>query len=102
MEEKYNDRFILRGELSTHIEGLIQAWALLHTREEITDWSEGRDPIASLENLLKKQGILTAEESETIQQQEAEDIQAAVTFAEESPYPGPEELYKDVYSYEIS
>ncbi len=72
------------------------------TREEIADWSEGRDPIVSLENHLKKQGILTAEESEAIQQQVAEDIQAAVAFAEESPYPGPEELYKDVYSYETS
>ncbi len=72
------------------------------TREEIADWSEGRDPIVSLENHLKKQGILTAEESEAIQKQVAEDIQAAVAFAEESPYPGPEELYKDVYSYEIT
>ncbi len=72
------------------------------TREEISNWSEGRDPIVTLENHLKKQGILTAEESETIQQQVAADIQEAVTFAEESLYPGPEELYKDVYSYEIS
>ena len=40
LEQKYNDRFILRGELSAHIEKLIQDWALLHTREEITDWGQ--------------------------------------------------------------
>jgi crotonobetainyl-CoA:carnitine CoA-transferase CaiB-like acyl-CoA transferase len=38
--EKFNDRFILRGELSEHIEGLIQAWALTHTRQEITEWAK--------------------------------------------------------------
>ena len=40
--EKFNDRFILRGELSEHIEGLIQAWALTHTRQEITEWGQSR------------------------------------------------------------
>ena len=42
MEEKYNDRFVLRGEHSQHIEELIQDWALLHTRQEITDWGQAR------------------------------------------------------------
>ena len=32
MEERYNDRFILRGDLSQHIEDLIQEWTLLHSR----------------------------------------------------------------------
>ena len=40
--EKFNERFILRGELSEHIEGLIQAWALTHTRQEITEWGQSR------------------------------------------------------------
>jgi pyruvate dehydrogenase E1 component alpha subunit len=72
------------------------------TRDEIAEWSESRDPIASFENYLTKQEILTAHESEAIQKQAAEEIQEAVTFADESPYPGPEELYRDVYSYEIT
>ena len=41
-QETFNDRFILRGELSEHIEGLIQTWALTHTRREITEWGQGR------------------------------------------------------------
>ena len=40
MSEKYNDRFILRGEHSGHIENLIQKWAMLHTRDEITEWGQ--------------------------------------------------------------
>ncbi len=40
MDERYNDRFILRGDLSPHIEGLIQEWTLLHSRQEITDWGQ--------------------------------------------------------------
>ena len=40
MDEQYNDRFILRGDLSQHIEPLIQEWALLHSRQEISDWGQ--------------------------------------------------------------
>ena len=72
------------------------------TREQIAEWSDSRDPLASFEKYLTKQEILTADESEAIQKQAAEEIQEAVTFADESPYPGPEELYRDVYSYEIT
>ena len=42
MDEKYGDRFILRGDLSQHIEELIQKWALLHTRKDISDWGQTR------------------------------------------------------------
>ena len=72
------------------------------TREDIAEWSDSRDPLASFEKYLTKQGILTADVSETIQKEAAEEIQEAVAFADESPYPGPEELYRDVYSYEIT
>ena len=37
MDERYGDRFILRGEHSAHIEELIEAWTLTHTRQEITE-----------------------------------------------------------------
>ena len=37
VDEKYDDHFILRGEHSGHIEKIIQSWAMLHTRQEITD-----------------------------------------------------------------
>ena len=57
MEEKYNDRFILRGEHSGHIEEVIQNWALGHTRQEITDWGQDRHhpwgPAATPEELIE-------------------------------------------------
>ena len=56
MDERYNDRFILRGEHSGHIEHLIEAWALGHTREEIAEWGQSRHhpwgPVATPEELL--------------------------------------------------
>ena len=40
MDEKYGDRFILRGEHGEHIEELVEAWTLTHTRQEITEWGQ--------------------------------------------------------------
>ena len=42
MDEKYDDRIVLRGEHSDHIEALIGAWAMQHTRQEITEWGQSR------------------------------------------------------------
>lgn len=72
------------------------------TREEIAEWSDSRDPIVAFERYLRQQQILSEGRSKEIQQQVAEEIKEAVSFATESPYPGPEELYKDVYSYDIN
>ena len=72
MGEKYNDHFILRGEHSGHIEGLIQQWAMLHTRQEITEfgqsnhhpWGPAATPDEILENeQLWSRGYLTTIES---------------------------------------
>ncbi|MFQ6026668.1 MAG: CaiB/BaiF CoA transferase family protein [Dehalococcoidia bacterium] len=61
MDEKFNDRFILRGDLSGHIEQLVQDWALLHTRQEITDWGQSHHhpwgPVAIPEELLKNEQL---------------------------------------------
>jgi len=57
LEAKYNDRFILRGDASSHIEELIQNWALGHTRQEITDWGQSRHhpwgPVATAGEVLE-------------------------------------------------
>lgn len=70
------------------------------SREEIAEWSEQRDPIQRFARYLKDEGMLTDEQDAAVQQQVAADIQAAVQFAEQSPFPSDDELYKDVYSYE--
>ena len=57
MDERYNDRIVRRGERSGHIEGLIQKWALGHTRQEITEWGQARHhpfgPAAEPEEVLE-------------------------------------------------
>ncbi|MCH8988854.1 MAG: CoA transferase [Chloroflexi bacterium] len=61
MDERYSDRFILRGELSSHIEGLIEAWTLTHTRQEITDWGQANHhpwgPVATAGELLDNEQL---------------------------------------------
>ena len=56
MDEGYSDRLVLRGEDSAHIEELIESWALLHTRREITEWGQARHhpwgPVAIAEELV--------------------------------------------------
>jgi pyruvate dehydrogenase E1 component alpha subunit len=72
------------------------------SREEITEWADRRDPLKRLATYMRAEGVLTEAQDQAIQQQVAEDIQAAVNFAENSPYPEPDELYKDVYSYMLA
>ena len=61
MDGKYNDRFILRGEHSSHIEELIEAWTLTHTREEITEWGQANHhpwgPVATASELLDNEQL---------------------------------------------
>ena len=72
------------------------------TREEIAEWAERRDPIKRLATFMKEASMLTDEQEQAIQKRVAAEIQEAVRFAEDSPYPAPDELYKDVYSYVVS
>ena len=71
------------------------------TREEIAEWADKRDPIRAAK-FMQEAGLLSEAQDQAIQQRVAADIQEAVRFAEQSPYPTPDELYKDVYSYVVS
>ena len=75
---------------------------MYRSREEIADWVDKRDPIKRLATHMQEAGILTDAEDQEIQQRVAADIQEAVRFAESSPYPTPDELHKDIYSYEYA
>lgn len=66
---------------------------------EIEQW-RAKDPIARMRTQLMQRGILTdAIERKVTAEVEAE-IDDAIKYAEESPFPAPEELYKDVYAPE--
>jgi pyruvate dehydrogenase E1 component alpha subunit len=65
--------------------------------DEVEEWKR-RDPITLLEGRLAEQGILSETEAKVVHEQVLADIDAAVEFAETSPYPEPEAVLEDVYA----
>jgi pyruvate dehydrogenase E1 component alpha subunit len=66
------------------------------SEEEVQLWRE-RDPIPAFAALLERERMLTAEQRDQIDREAAEQVEAAVAFAESSPFPEPRALYEDVY-----
>ncbi len=67
------------------------------TKEEMKEWKE-KDSIARLRKEIIKSGIATAAELDDIEGEVKTEIEAAVEFAKESPYPDPSEVTTDVYA----
>ncbi len=66
---------------------------------EIERW-RAKDPIARMRTQLMQRGILTDALVRKIAAEVEAEIDDAIKYAEESPFPAPEELYKDVYAPE--
>ncbi len=66
------------------------------SEQEKKIWRE-RDPIPNFASWLIEQGHATDEDLKKIQEEEKEVVNEAVSFAEESPNPDPDELWTDVY-----
>jgi len=64
--------------------------------EEVHQWQES-DPIGIFRSSILKEEIAKEEELNRLDDQALEEIQEAVEFAESSPEPSPEELFKDIY-----
>jgi pyruvate dehydrogenase E1 component alpha subunit len=69
------------------------------TKEEVAHWRE-RDPIPQFGARLEREGMLDEAGRERIEQEAQQQVERAVAFAEESPFPAPESLYEDVYVLE--
>lgn len=67
------------------------------SKEEVAAWKE-RDPIKVIADFLTANDYLTREELAAMDKQAASEIEAAVAFAKESPYPGQETILEDVYA----
>jgi TPP-dependent pyruvate/acetoin dehydrogenase alpha subunit len=61
------------------------------TPEEVTSWRESRDPITRCAGRLTELGVLTDSELEVLDKEAVETVDAAVRYAEESPWPEPME-----------
>jgi pyruvate dehydrogenase E1 component alpha subunit len=66
------------------------------TKDEVAQ-ARKRDPLTILEDRLRAAGALTDAQVEDISQTAHRMVVDAVRFAEESPPPSPDELYRDVY-----
>ncbi len=66
------------------------------TKEEVAHWRE-RDPLLVFGALLEGEGILDSQEREELDRAAIAQVDAAVEFADASPFPAPESLYEDVY-----
>ena len=65
--------------------------------DEVEDWKQ-RDPILIHKKLLLEQDIATQEEIDQMEDEVKEQIQGAITFARESPYPEPSDLFEDMFA----
>jgi pyruvate dehydrogenase E1 component alpha subunit len=66
------------------------------TKEEVAQWRE-RDPLPGFGGLLESEGVIDAAQLAEIDAQALARVDAAVEFAETSPFPPAESLYDDVY-----
>lgn len=66
-------------------------------KEEVKKWITERDPIRKFKEFLLQSKICSEKDLEAIDGEVADEIIDAIRFAEESPFPAPEETLEDVY-----
>jgi TPP-dependent pyruvate/acetoin dehydrogenase alpha subunit len=67
---------------------------------EVEYW-KSKDPIVFMENYLRKQNLWSDDFKKGILDEFQVELDAAIEFAEKSPYPEPEEALDHVYSFSI-
>ncbi len=77
-----------------HFEGDTQTYK---PEEEIEDWKK-KDPIPAFRKRLVEMELLSEQDADKIDQEINEEIEEAVRFAQESPFPDPEEALEDVFA----
>lgn len=70
--------------------------ATYRTKEEVEEY-KAKDPIEHTLDILKKNKWITDAQIEATEAKTKALVEDCIKFAEESPYPDPSELYKDVY-----
>jgi pyruvate dehydrogenase E1 component alpha subunit len=67
-------------------------------KKVVKKWITERDPIKNYREFLLQSQICSKKDLETIDREAEEEIIDAIRFAEESPFPEPEETLNDVYA----
>ena len=68
--------------------------------DEVEEWKR-RDPIDIHKKRLLEQNIATQEEIDQVENEVKQQIEDAITFARESPYPEPSDLFEDMFANKI-
>jgi pyruvate dehydrogenase E1 component alpha subunit len=68
--------------------------------DEVEEWKQ-RDPLDIHRARLIEQNIATAEELDALEEHVKGEIEEAVAFARESPYPDPSEVWEDMFAVPI-
>ncbi|HEV7918177.1 MAG TPA: pyruvate dehydrogenase (acetyl-transferring) E1 component subunit alpha [Solirubrobacterales bacterium] len=66
------------------------------SKEEVEQWRQ-RDPIMQFANRMIQNGVISGQEAEQLDQQALAEVDAAVQYADDSPFPELDSLYDDVY-----
>ena len=82
---------------SGHSEGESAFVSAYRTEEEIERW-KARDPITSLRDRILAEEAATVADLDAIDEQERLSVEAAVRFAEASPYPAAEEAFQHLFA----
>jgi pyruvate dehydrogenase E1 component alpha subunit len=68
------------------------------SKTEEQHWKSERDPIKLISDWLKREGLIEAEVFDRIHSEVESEMETAVKFALDAPYPKPEEVEQDVYA----
>jgi acetoin:2,6-dichlorophenolindophenol oxidoreductase subunit alpha len=86
-----NKTYRVRG----HFEGDPQKY---RAQAEVLTWQETNDPVARYEARLIENRVLTKEKAKIIWDEVKTELDAAIEFAKNSPYPKPEDALQDLFA----
>ena len=85
-----NKTYRVRG----HFEGDPQKY---RGQVEVLTWQETNDPVARYESRLIEEQVLTKEKAKMVWDEVKAELDAAVEFAQKSPFPNPEDALQDLF-----
>jgi TPP-dependent pyruvate/acetoin dehydrogenase alpha subunit len=79
-----------------HYEGEADRTYSYRPKQEIEEWME-RCPIRRFQKVLLSKEILSQDDLKEVEQEIQKDLEAAVQFAQNCPWPQPQDALKDLY-----
>src|SRR4051812_39579593 len=66
--------------------------------ETVQGWREDFDPLVAFQRRLTTWGALSSQDQEALRAEVEAEVEAAVAFARDSPFPTPDRAYVDIYA----